>query len=162
MSREEIKKIVYEKLTELFYDEHEFEVKMSQYPDDGEDRFIYNEVELDELDVITFIMKLEKTFDINIEDDLFRYDCTIRNIIDYIYNEFRLNDYIRQEFDKSIDRGCKARYYINAIAKFYNYNIPNDVENFIRKGYYEFCYDAIVNNKDVISYCKDIINSENE
>jgi len=89
MSREEIKKIVYEKLIELFYDEHKFEVKMSQYPDDGEDRFIYNEVELDELDVITFIIQLEKTFDINIEDDLFRYDCTIRNIIDYIYDKLK-------------------------------------------------------------------------
>lgn len=87
MSREEIKKIVYEKLTELFYDEHEFKVKMSQYPNDGEDRFIYNEVELDDLDVITFIMKLENTFDIDIEDDLFRYDCTVRNIIDYIDNK---------------------------------------------------------------------------
>ena len=87
MSREEIKKIVYEKLTELFYDENEFEVKMSQYPDDGEDRFIYNEVELDELDVITFIMKLENIFDMDIEDDLFRYDCTVRNIIDYIDNK---------------------------------------------------------------------------
>ena len=163
MSREEIKKIVYEKLTELFYDEHEFEVKMSQYPNNGEDRFIYNEVELDELDVITFIDELENAFNnIHIEDGLFRYDCTIRNIIDYIYNEFRLHDYIEQEFDKSIDRGCKARYYINEMAKFYNYNIPNDVEKFIRKGYYEFCYDAIINNKDVVSYCKDIINSENE
>jgi len=89
MSREEIKKIVYEKLTELFYDKIEFEVKMSQYPNDGEDRFIYNEVELDELDVITFIMKLEKTFDINIENDLFRYDCTVRNIIDYICDKLK-------------------------------------------------------------------------
>ena len=149
-------------MTNLFYDKHEFEVEMSLYPNDGEDRQLYTEVHLDSLDILTFIISLEEEFNIHIDNDLFRYDCTVRNIIDYIYNEFRLHDYIEQEFDVSIDRGCKARYYINAIAKFYNYNIPNDVENFIRKGYYEFCYDAIVNNKDVISYCKDIMNSENE
>ena len=89
MNRQEIKNIVYEHLIELFCDKHEFEVQMSQYPNDGEDRFIYNEVELDELDVIIFITKLEKTFDINIDNELFRYNCTVRNIIDYIYDKLK-------------------------------------------------------------------------
>ena len=89
MSREEIKKIVYEKLTKLFYDEHEFEVKMSQYPNDGEDRQIYDEIKLDSLDVLTFIINLEKEFSIQIDNDLFRYDCTVRDIIDYIYDKLK-------------------------------------------------------------------------
>jgi len=87
MSREEIKKIVYEKLTRLFYDKHEFEVEMSQYPNDGEDRQLYTEVHLDSLDILTFIISLEEEFNIQIDNDLFRYDCTVRNIIDYIYNK---------------------------------------------------------------------------
>lgn len=89
MSREEIKKIVYEKLTGLFYDEHEFEVEMSQYPNDGEDRQLYTEVHLDSLDILTFIISLEQEFNIQIDNDLFRYDCTVRNIIDYIYDKLR-------------------------------------------------------------------------
>ena len=87
MSREEIKKIVYEKLTRLFYDKHEFEVEMSQYPNDGEDRQLYTEVHLDSLDILTFIISLEKEFNIQIDNDLFRYDCTVRHIIDYIDNK---------------------------------------------------------------------------
>lgn len=89
MSREEIKKIVYGKLTRLFYDKHEFEVEMSQYPNDGEDRQLYTEVHLDSLDILTFIISLEQEFNIQINNDLFRYDCTVRNIIDYIYDKLR-------------------------------------------------------------------------
>ena len=89
MSREDIKKIVYEKLTELFYDKNEFEVKMSQYPNDGEDRQLYGEIQLDSLDVLTFIINLEKEFHIQIDNDLFKYDCTVRDIIDYIYDKLK-------------------------------------------------------------------------
>ena len=85
MKREEIKAIVYKYLINLFYDKHEFEVEMSQYPDDGEDRQLYTEVHLDSLDILIFITNLEKEFSIVIDDDLFKYDCTVRHIIDYIY-----------------------------------------------------------------------------
>ena len=87
MKREEIKEIVYKYLTNLFYDKHEFEVKMSQYPNDGEDRQIYGEIQLDSLDILTFIISLEKEFSIQIDNDLFKYDCTVRDIIDYIDNK---------------------------------------------------------------------------
>ena len=87
MNREEIKKIVYQYLTNLFYDKHEFEVEMSQYPNDGEDRQLYTEVHLDSLDILTFIISLEKEFNIQIDNDLFKYDCTVRDIIDYIDNK---------------------------------------------------------------------------
>ena len=87
MTRQEIKTIVYKYLTNLFYDKHEFEVEMSQYPYDGEDRQLYTEVHLDSLDILIFITNLEKEFSIVIDDDLFKYDCTVRNIIDYIDNK---------------------------------------------------------------------------
>ena len=87
MKREEIKKIVYQYLTNLFYDKHEFEVEMSQYPNDGEDRQLYTEVHLDSLDILIFITSLEKEFSIMIDDDLFKYDCTVRDIINYIDNK---------------------------------------------------------------------------
>ena len=87
MCREEIKKIVYKYLTNLFYDKREFEVEMSLYPSDGEDRQLYTEVHLDSLDILTFITSLEEEFSIMIDDDLFKYDCTVRHIIDYIDNK---------------------------------------------------------------------------
>ena len=89
MSREKIKKKVYEKLIGLFYNKHEFEVEMSQYPNDGEDRQLYTEVYLDSLDVLTFIISLEQEFNIQIDNDLFRYGCSVRNIIDYIYDKLK-------------------------------------------------------------------------
>jgi len=89
MNRQEVKDIVYEHLIGLFYDKHEFEIQMSQYPNDGEDRQLYNEIRLDELDVITFINELEKAFNIQIDDYLFNHDCTVRNIIDYLYDKLK-------------------------------------------------------------------------
>ena len=87
MTRQEIKNIVYSKLIGLFLDENEFKVQMSQYPNDGEDRQLYTEIKLDSLDILIFITNLEKEFSIVIDDDLFKYDCTVRNIIDYIDNK---------------------------------------------------------------------------
>jgi len=89
MKREEVKEIVYRYLAKLFYDNHEFEIKMTQYPNDGEDRQLYTEIQLDSLDILTFIISLEKEFNIQIDNDLFRYDCTIRHIIDYIYDKLK-------------------------------------------------------------------------
>lgn len=87
MKREEIKTIVYKYLTNLFYDKNEFEVEMSQYPNDGEDRQLYTEIKLDSLDILIFITNLEKEFNIQIDDDLFKYDCTVRDIINFIYKK---------------------------------------------------------------------------
>jgi len=89
MTRQEIKNIVYSKLIGLFLDENEFKVQMSQYPNDGEDRQLYTEIKLDSLDILIFITNLEKEFSIMIDDDLFKYDCTVRNIIDYIYDKLK-------------------------------------------------------------------------
>lgn len=85
MTRQEIKDIVYNKLKAIFIDEHEFEVFLSKYPNEGEDLLLYNEIELDSLDILTFIIELEKEFNININDDIFNQDCKLRDIIDYIY-----------------------------------------------------------------------------
>lgn len=87
MDREEIKKIVYRLLKAIFIDEKEFNVFMTQHPNDGEDLFLYNEIELDSLDILTFIIELEKEFNIIIDDKIFNNDCTLRNIIDYIYGK---------------------------------------------------------------------------
>ena len=52
-----------------------------------------------------------------------------------------LNEYIKQEYDKSIDCGCKARYYIDEINEFYNNDIPNNILELIENGYYELYID---------------------
>lgn len=85
MVRQEIKNIVYNKLKAIFIDEHDFEVFLTKYPNDGEDLLLYNEIELDSLDILTFIIELEKEFNINIDDNIFNKDCKLRDIIDYIY-----------------------------------------------------------------------------
>ncbi|MBR6907175.1 hypothetical protein IKN40_01350 [bacterium] len=85
MNRQEIKDIVYNKLKAIFIDENEIEVLLSKYPNDGEDLLLYNEIELDSLDILTFIIELEKEFNINIDDDIFNKDCKLKDIINYIY-----------------------------------------------------------------------------
>lgn len=87
MNREEIKDIVYNKLSGLFYDENEFNTFLSTHSNDGEDQQLYNELHLDSLDILTFIIELEKEFNILIDDDLFKNDCTIKDIINYIYGK---------------------------------------------------------------------------
>ena len=59
-----------------------------------------------------------------------------------------LNDYINQEFDVSIDRGCKARYYIDEINEFYNNDIPDNILKLIEKGYYELYIDESLKSHD--------------
>lgn len=89
MEREEIKEIVYHYLSNLFYNEHEFEIMMTSRPNDGEDQMLYKELILDSLDILTFIIELENKFNIQIEDKLFKNDCTCRDIIDYIYDKLK-------------------------------------------------------------------------
>jgi len=87
MTKEEINKIVYQYLSNLYIDQYEFETEILQYPDNSIDRKLYTEIKLDSLDILIFVTNLEKEFGIYIENDLFKNDCTIRNIIDYIYNK---------------------------------------------------------------------------
>lgn len=87
MERQEVKEIVYKCIKNIFIDENEFNIFMTQHSNDGEDLFLYNEIELDSLDILTFIIELEKEFNIIIDDTLFNNDCTLRIIIDYIYDK---------------------------------------------------------------------------
>lgn len=87
MERNKIKEIVYKLLKVIFIDENEFNIFLSTHPNDGEDLFIYHEIQLDSLDILTFIIELEKEFSISIEDNLFNQDCKLRDIIDYIYEK---------------------------------------------------------------------------
>lgn len=86
MTRDKIKDIVYKCAANQFYDDDEFYTKMSESPDDGEDLLLYDEVGFDSLDMVEFIITVENhdKLKINLPDDLFDKEVTLRRIIDYI------------------------------------------------------------------------------
>ena len=91
MEREHIKKIVYKCASEQFYNKDEFYTKMSKSPNDGEDLLLYSEVGFDSLDMVEFILSIETYYrfdknNIELPDNLFTIESTLRKIIDYIYN----------------------------------------------------------------------------
>ena len=87
MTRDEIKKIVYDSAANQFYDEDEFNIMISKASNDGEDLQLYNEVGFDSLDMVEFMLNIESkdNLSINLPDNLFTKSVTFRNIIDYIY-----------------------------------------------------------------------------
>ena len=84
MTRDKIKDIIYKCAANQFYDEDEFYTKMSESSDDGEDLLLYDEVGFDSLDMVEFIITTENKLHINLPDDLFDREVTLRRIIDYI------------------------------------------------------------------------------
>ena len=97
ISREDIKKIVVEAI-ELRYDEDSKATILKSKSFDGEDLYIYKDLNLDSLDVIEFILEIE--YNINhtlymfnkiftIDDEIINEDLTIRNLIDHIYNKIK-------------------------------------------------------------------------
>lgn len=97
ISREDIKKIVIEAI-ENRYDEDIKATILKSKSFDGEDLYIYKDLNLDSLDVIEFILEIE--YNINhtlymfnkiftIDDEIINEDLTIRNLIDHIYNKIK-------------------------------------------------------------------------
>ena len=95
ISREYIKKIVNEAIENRF-DEDTKNTILKSKSFDGENIFIYKDLNLDSLDVIEFILEVE--YNINhtlymfdkrftIDDEIINEDLTIRNLIDHIYNK---------------------------------------------------------------------------
>ena len=95
ISREDIKKIVIEAI-ENRYDEDTKATILKSKSFDGEDLYIYKDLNLDSLDVIEFILEIE--YNVNhtlymfnkrftIDDEIINEDLTIRNLIDHIYNK---------------------------------------------------------------------------
>ena len=88
MSREEIKKIVYQCLCDQYYND-DIIVELQSKPNDGEDEFIYQELKFDSLDMIEFIMNVERQIGsgFHFDDDEIDKDITLRKVIDYIDNK---------------------------------------------------------------------------
>ena len=59
-----------------------------------------------------------------------------------------LEKFIQDEYDKSIDQGCKAKYYIDEINEFYNNKIPNNILKLIDDNKYEFYIDESLKTHD--------------
>ena len=98
ISREDIKKIVIEAI-ENRYDEDTKATILKSKSFDGEDLYIYKDLNLDSLDVIEFILEIE--YNINhilnkfdkklvIDDEYISQELTIRDLIDHIYNTIKL------------------------------------------------------------------------
>ena len=97
ISREDIKKIVIEAI-ENRYDEDTKATILKSKSFDGEDLYIYKDLNLDSLDVIEFILEIE--YNINhilnkfdkklvIDDEYISQELTIRDLIDHIYNKIK-------------------------------------------------------------------------
>lgn len=98
ISREDIKKIVIEAI-ENRYDEDTKATILKSKSFDGEDLYIYKDLNLDSLDVIEFILEIEynvnhilNKFDkkLVIDDEYISQELTIRDLIDHIYNKIKL------------------------------------------------------------------------
>ena len=92
MTRDEIKKIVYDCLFEQYCGD-DINVKLMSKPNDGEDQFIYQELKLDSLDMIEFTMSVEREIGHSFvfDDNLINKEITLRKVIDYIYNKINGN-----------------------------------------------------------------------
>ena len=67
-----------------------FETTMNTSPNDGEDLLLYNEVGFDSLDMVEFILSIETYYKfsestIQLPDNLFNKEVTLRKVIDYIW-----------------------------------------------------------------------------
>ena len=91
MTREEIKKIVYNCAENRFYDKEDFKTYITNKSYDGENELIYSEVGFDSLDMIEFIMDVEQKIRdyvghvFTIEDSFIDLNITLGKVIDYIY-----------------------------------------------------------------------------
>ena len=96
-SREDIKKIVIEAIENRF-DEDTKNTILKSKSFDGEDLYIYKDLNLDSLDIIEFILEIE--YNINyilnkfdkklvIDDEYISQEITIRDLIDHIYNKIK-------------------------------------------------------------------------
>ena len=94
LSREDIKKIVIEAIENRFNEDIKNTILKSK-SFDGEDTFLYKDLNLDSLDVIEFILEVEyninqtlKLFDkkFTIDDDIINKELTLGILIDHIYN----------------------------------------------------------------------------
>jgi acyl carrier protein len=93
MNRDEIKKVVYQCLYEQFCND-KIIINLQSKPNDGEDEFIYTELEFDSLDMIEFTMAVERDIGhgLIIDDNIIDDQITLRKVIDYIDNKINIKD----------------------------------------------------------------------
>ena len=93
MNRNEIKKIIYKCLYDRFYN-NDIIVNLQSKPDDGEDEFIYTELKFDSLDMLEFIMTVEREigYGLIIDDSIIDSQITLRKLINYIDNKLNGNN----------------------------------------------------------------------
>ena len=93
MSREEIKKLVYDKARDQFDFDENFNNMIMTHSNNGEDQLIYQELMFDSLDMIEFILNIELEIgnDFHFDDEFINKEITLGKIIDYIY-EYQRRD----------------------------------------------------------------------
>ena len=93
MSREEIKKLIYDKARDQFDFDENFNNMIMTHSNDGEDQLIYQELKFDSLDMIEFILNIELEIgnDFHFDDEFINKEITLGKIIDYIY-EYQRGD----------------------------------------------------------------------
>lgn len=94
LKRKQIKELVYKCASKKYWDSDEFYSYVKSKSNDGEDLQIYNEIGFDSLDMVEFLMDLERKLQSEfkleclIDDAIITYDVTLGNIIDYIYSKY--------------------------------------------------------------------------
>ena len=93
MNRNEIKKVVYQCLYDQFCND-DIIIDLQSKPNDGEDEFIYTELQFDSLDMIEFISAVEHEIghDLIIDNSIIDNQITLRKVIDYIDNKINIKD----------------------------------------------------------------------
>lgn len=88
MSRDDIKKIVYDCLIEQYYND-DIKTKLMLKSNDGEDELLYDELNFDSLDMIEFTLNVERNIGHSFifDEDLINKEITLRKIIDFIDNK---------------------------------------------------------------------------
>jgi acyl carrier protein len=93
ISRDNIKNIVYECIRNQFYNDEDFDNLILDKSFGGENQLIYQELKIDSLDMMEFILNVEREMSFyightfQIDDSIIDSNITLGKIIDFIYNK---------------------------------------------------------------------------